>query len=95
MSEINIGSISTRLEKLASEYQSCIVNIHNLIYQFGGDEDVIATLVMMRDIMDATIGSLKRRYVMVYSADCTEVIDLITGAIRKIVEHKNNDTREK
>lgn len=93
MSETDVGRNSTRLEMLASEYQSCIVNIHNLIYRFGGDEDVIATIVMMRDAMDGTIESLKRRYSMVYGTNCSEVIDLIVATIRKIVEHKNNDTK--
>lgn len=86
--ENNVGRNPTRLEMLASEYQLCITNVHDLIYRFGGNEDVIATLIMMRNFMDASIGSLKRRYDMVFGESCNDSVDYITAVIQKIVEKK-------
>lgn len=64
--ELVAGRNLTRAELIGSEYSALVHNIHNLIFQYGGDEDVVMTIEKMRDFLSTTVESLKRRNEMVY-----------------------------
>ena len=61
-----MGRNLTRAELLSSEYTTLVMNIHDIIFRFCGDDDVVKTIEMMRDFLTTTAESLKRRNEMVY-----------------------------